>query len=118
MLRAGKTTRRIEGDLISGPVALVVEDDLGDAENLDHGLCTGETMSERWEIDPDDPLAARAVHVWEQRLSRGDWSVRTKAEAEMTATQRHLRLRAADRLGGRTDDLRAQFDDEVPRDFV
>ena len=56
---------------------LIVEDDLGDIENLTHGLCTGETMSERWEIHPDDPLSARAVHVWEQRLSRGDWAVRT-----------------------------------------
>lgn len=94
VIRPAKTRRYIEEDLISGTRALVVQDDLGDAENLTHGLTTGETMSERWEIHPDDPLSARAVHTWEQRLSRGAWSVRTEAWAEMTATATHLRMQA------------------------
>jgi putative CocE/NonD family hydrolase len=119
VLRAGRTTRKIETDLITGKVALVIHDDLGDAENLDHGLQTGETMSELWEIDPGDPLSARAVHVWEQRLSRGDWSVRTRAEAEMTGMASHLRMKA--RLVAWEGDavvFEREFDDEVPRRFV
>jgi putative CocE/NonD family hydrolase len=119
VLRAGKTTRKIETDLITGKVALVVNDDLGDIENLTHGLITGETMSELWEIHPDDPLSARAVHVWEQRLSRGDWNVRTRAEAEMTGTASHLRMTA--RLTaweGDTVVFERNFDEEVPRRFV
>ena len=119
VLRAGKTTRKIETDLITGKVALVVNDDLGDTENLTHGLITGETMSELWEIHPDDPLSARAVHVWEQRLSRGDWSVRTRAEAEMTGTASHLRMTA--RLTaweGDTVVFERNFDEEVSRRFV
>jgi predicted acyl esterase len=119
VLRAGRTTRKIETDLITGKVALVIHDDLGDAENLDHGLCTGETMSELWEISPADPLSARAVHVWEQRLSRGDWSVRTRAEAEMTGTASHLRMKA--RLVAWEGDavvFDRAFEDEVPRRFV
>ena len=119
VLRAGRTTRTIETDLITGRVALVVNDDLGDAENLDHGLRTGETMSERWEVHPADPLSARAVHVWEQRLSRGDWSVRTCAEAEMTGTATHLRMTARLRAWeGETLVFDRNFDDEVPRRFV
>ena len=94
VLRPGKTRRYIEDDLITGTRALIVEDDLGDAENLTHGLCTGETMSELWEVHPDDPLSARAVHTWEQRLSRGDWAVKTHAHAEMTATATHLHMKA------------------------
>ncbi|WP_236019184.1 CocE/NonD family hydrolase [Fuscibacter oryzae] len=119
VLRPGKTTRRIETDLISGKVALLINDDLGDAENLSHGLITGETMSELWEVHPDDPLAARAVHIWEQRLSRGDWSVRTRAEAEMTGTATHLRMTA--RLTaweGERVVFDRNFDDEVSRLFV
>ncbi|GAB1479360.1 CocE/NonD family hydrolase [Paracoccaceae bacterium] len=119
VLRAGKTTRKIETDLITGRIALVINDDLGDAENLDHGLCTGETMSELWDIHPDDPLSARAVHVWEQRLSRGDWSVRTRAEAEMTGTATHLVFRA--RLtawDGEAQVFDRHYDAEVPRRFV
>jgi putative CocE/NonD family hydrolase len=119
VIRPGKTTRKVETDLITGKVALVVNDDLGDTENLSHGLITGETMSELWEISPGDPLSARAVHVWEQRLSRGDWSVKTRAEAEMTCSATHLRMKA--RLIAFEGDhvvFERNFDDEVPRRFV
>ncbi len=119
VLRPGGTRRRIETDLITGKVALVVQDDLGDVENLSHGLRTGETMSELWEIHPDDPLSARAVHVWEQRLSRGDWSVRTRAEAEMTGTATHLRMTARlQAWEGEAIVFEREFDAEVDRRFV
>ena len=119
VLRQGKTRRFVEEDQITGTVALVVQDDLGDFENLTHGLCSGETMSERWEVHPDDPLSAKAVHVWEQRLSRGDWRVRTLAEAEMTGTADRLRMVARLRAweGDRLVFDRA-WDEGVPRRFV
>ena len=119
VLRKGHASRRIETDLLSGRHALVIEDDGGDVENLSHGLCSGETMSERWEISADDPLSARAVHVWEQRLSRGDWQVRTRAEAEMTGTATHLRMTA--KLTAWEGDaviFERSFDEEVERRFV
>ena len=119
MIRQGKTRRFIEQDQITGTVALVVQDDLGDAENLTHGLCTGETMSERWEIHPDDPLSAFARHTWEQRLSRGDWSVRTLAEAEMTGTAAELRMTA--RLRAWQDEtliFDRAWDETTPRRFI
>ncbi len=119
VLRAGKTTRKIETDLITGMTALVIQDDLGDVENLTHGLCTGETMSELWEVHPDDPLSARAVHIWEQRLSRGDWAVRTLAQAEMTATASQLRMTA--RLTAWQGDeiiFQRDYDESIERRFV
>jgi len=76
-------------------------------------------MTELWEIHPADPLSARAVHTWEQRLSRGDWRVRTETWAEMTATASHLRSKA--RLQAfEGDDLvfERSFDEEVARRFV
>lgn len=119
VIRAGQTRRVIETDLIAGTHALVIHDDLGDHENLDHGLCTGETMSERWEIRPDDPLSAMAEHQWDQRLSRGPWAVRTRAWARMTATATHLIHEA--RLTAWENDVEL-FDriyrEEVPRQFV
>ncbi len=118
-LRAGKSSRCIEQDLIAGTQSLIVKDDLGDVENLDHGLCTGETMQEIWEIRPDDPLSARAEHIWEQRLSRGDWSVKTIAWAEMTATVTHLRLRARlTAYEGAAVIFEREFDEEVARRFI
>jgi hypothetical protein len=108
----------VEVDLLSGVRALIVVEDGGEVENLDHGLCTSEALTERWEIGAD-PLSARAVHVWEQRLSRGDWSVRTVAEAEMTATATHLRMVAhLTAWEGDKVVFERRFDDAVARRFV
>ena len=118
-IRPGASARRIETDLLTGVHRLIVEDDLGDVENLTHGLVTGETMSELWEICADDPTSARAVHVWEQRLSRGTRAVRTRAEAEMTCSATELRMTAkltaweGDRLVFTRD-----WDESVDRRFV
>jgi putative CocE/NonD family hydrolase len=119
VIRAGESRRYVERDLISGRQALVVVEDGGDRENLDHGLVSGESLTERWEIHPDDPLSARAEHVWEQRLSRGGWSIRTEARAEMTATADHLRMTA--RLAafeGERLVFERNWDEAVERKFV
>jgi len=123
VIRPARAVRRIEEDLLAGTVALVVETDEGAQENLTHGLIGDEWMTERWEIRPDDPLSARAVHVWEQVRARGDWRIRTRAEAEMTGTARHLRMTA--RLvawegapGAEVEVFRRDWDEEVPRHFV
>ena len=118
VLRAGKSSRRIESDLIAGCHALLVEDDLGDTENLVHGLVTGETTTERWEVGAT-PLSARAEISWEQRLSRGDWRVKTRAETVMTATATHLRMTATlTAWEGDSVVFRRDWDEEVARDFV
>jgi uncharacterized protein len=118
VLRPGRSSRRIEADLIAGTHALVVEDDLGDTENLDHGLITGETTTERWEVGAE-PLSARAEITWEQRLSRGDWRVKTRAETMMTATATHLRMQATlTAWEGGSVVFRRDWDEEVARDFV
>ncbi|MBA3911981.1 MAG: peptidase S15, partial [Rhodobacter sp.] len=119
VIREGRARRVVERDLISGLQTLVVEDDQGERENLAHGLITGERLTERWEIHPDDPLSARATHVWEQTLSRGDWAVRTRAWAEMTGTGTHLRMKA--RLTAWEGDavvFDRHWDEEVERTFV
>ncbi len=118
-LTSVSAARRIEQDLIRGTVALVVSDDSGATENSDHGLVTGERMDERWDVHPDDPLCATATIRWEQRLSRGDWHVRTVAETRMTGSATHLRMEA--RLSAYEGDslvLERTWDDSVPRDFV
>ncbi|MGL6211943.1 MAG: CocE/NonD family hydrolase [Paracoccaceae bacterium] len=119
VVRAGASVRRIETDLLSGVVALVVEEDSGDVENMDHGLISGDTLTERWDVHPDDPLQARATHHWEQRLSRGDWAVRTTAWAEMTATATDLVMKA--RLVAYEGDrviFERDWGEAVPRRFV
>ncbi|WP_103332788.1 CocE/NonD family hydrolase [Pseudotabrizicola formosa] len=119
VLRKGRSSRHVETDMITGTRRLCVVEDSGDVENLTHGLCTGETLTERWEIHPDDPLSAQATHVWEQRLSRGDWRVRTEAKAVMTSDMSHLHMQA--RLTAWEGDnviFSREFNEKVPRRFV
>jgi hypothetical protein len=119
MLTPGHAARRVETDLITGRVALVVEDHSGRAENLDHGLIVQEDMVERFEIDPENP--AHAVHHcdWQQRQSRADWAIRTHAVAEMRsageALEFHATLRAWE---GETLVFEREFRESVPREFV
>ncbi len=118
-LRPPKARRVIEEDMLAGTRTLVVETDEGRYENLSHGLISDETLVERWEIKPDDPLSARATHVWEQKRARGAWNIRTRAEAEMTATATHLRMVA--RLiawEGEVKVFERDWDETVPRRFV
>lgn len=94
VLRSPRARRVIEHDLVAATHALVVEDDSGDRESLAHGLCSGDASTERWEVGQSDPLSARVVHTWEQRLMRGAWAVRTRVEALMTSTATQLRMTA------------------------
>jgi uncharacterized protein len=118
-LRDAHASRTIEHDLIRGTHTLIVTDDSGDVENAGHGLCTGDTLCERWEIHPGDPLSATATHTWQQRLSRGDWHVRTDVTATQTCTATHLHLTAHIRAYD-ADVLifERHFNDAVPRTFV
>jgi hypothetical protein len=119
VLREGRASRRVEHDLISGGIALVVEEDGGDMENLNHGLITGETMAERWSVHPGDPLSARADVTWEQRLARGDWAVRTVATASMWGCADNLHMTARlEAYEGETLIFVRNFDEKVHRRFV
>jgi len=119
VIRPSQSGRKIEVDLVTDRRRLLINDDLGDVENLDHGLITGETMSELWEIDPADPLSAKVTHIWEQRLARGDWRIRTRAQAEMTATPTHLRMQAhLQAWEGDALVFDRHYDEEVARRFV
>jgi putative CocE/NonD family hydrolase len=119
VLRSGKATRKIETNLIDGTSALIVNDDQGDSENLQIGICSGESMSEHWEIHPDDPQSARAIHTWEQRISRGNWRIRTNVWAEMTSTATHFVMKAK-LTAYEADEIIFErvFDDQVARRFV
>lgn len=118
-IRAPRARRVIEEDMLAGTRTLVVETDEGVFENMAHALVMEESLTERWEITPDDPLSAKATHVWEQRRSRGDWAVRTRAEAEMTASETHLRMRARlQAWEGEVLVFERDWDDAVPRQFV
>ena len=94
-IRPPAHVRRTEIDQRSGLVTLVIEDDFGLSENLDHGIVAGGVARERWTIHPDDPLSARGVTHWTEETQRGEIRLRTETHAEMwsDATTFHFRAR-------------------------
>lgn len=91
-IRAPAHVRRSETDQRTGIVSLVIEDDFGMAENLDHGIITGSVARERWDIHPDDPLSARGDCHWTEEMIRDGIHLRTEARCRMwsDATTFHL----------------------------
>ncbi|MCV2870549.1 CocE/NonD family hydrolase [Defluviimonas sp. WL0002] len=120
VIRPEAYVRRVEHDIITGRRTLVMEADGGDCENLDHGWTFGDTVRERWSIDPVDPLSARLEIEWEQRLARGaDWSARTEISARMTAGHEVFHLSATLRAWEGTQEVfHRDFNAEIPRDHV
>ncbi len=116
-IRAGSHARRNETDRQTGIVSLIIEDDFGEAENLDHGLITGSLARERWDIHPDDPLSARGETHWTEVVERDGVRLRTEATCAMWSDETDFHLTA--RLEAWEDD-RLVFDrdltERVPRD--
>ncbi|MFC6689081.1 CocE/NonD family hydrolase [Jhaorihella thermophila] len=116
-LREPAHVRRIERDLVTDEVRLVIEDDFGMVEDCDHGGISGSVARELWSIQPDDPLSARGRCHWTEETGRGDLRLRTETFCEMwsDATQFHMTARLEayenDRLIYKRD-----LTDSVPRD--
>ncbi len=118
-IEPGHAERRIERDLLTGRVTLVVEDRSALVENEEHGLVTQERMDERWTIHPDDPASAHVRITWEQRLAREGWAVRTEGFAEMWGEDDHFVMTGeVVAHEGSHEISRRTWREVVPRDFV
>lgn len=118
-IRPEKHVRRTEIDQRTGTVSLVIEDDFGMAENLDHGIVTGSVARERWDIHPDDPLSARGECHWTEEIIRGEIRLRTEARCQMWADATSFHLAAQlDAYEGDTVILTRELREEVPRDHL
>jgi uncharacterized protein len=119
VIRPPAHIRRTEIDRQTGIVSLIIEDDFGLIEHLDHGLVSGGVARERWDIHPDDPLSARGMTHWTEENARGDWSVRTETHAEMWSDAQNYYLRAT--LEAFECDERVMqrdVEEAIPRDLV
>ncbi|TDK41107.1 CocE/NonD family hydrolase [Antarcticimicrobium luteum] len=116
-LRDQRHIRRIETDTVTGAVTLVIEDDFGKREDLDHGLIGGTVARERWTIHPGDPLSARGWCHWTDERARGDWRLRTETRCEMWSDASHFHLRATlEAYEGEVRVHHREVADSIPRD--
>ncbi|MCO4316440.1 CocE/NonD family hydrolase [Phyllobacterium sp. 21LDTY02-6] len=119
ILREAANRRHIEHDQVSGRIALVIEDDFGEARDRDHGLIHGGTARERWEIDPGDPLSARGETHWTEISGRDDWRIRTETFTTMRSDAGHFYLTG--RIEAYENDELAferDFDETIERHFI
>ena len=99
-LREGSLERGISRDLTTGLHAERVFIDggvfgpVGRMRLEDIGTELGDVSERIYAIHPDDPLSARATMDQESLFERGDWKVRIKTQAEMSATKTEFQLRA------------------------
>jgi uncharacterized protein len=91
-LRAGGNSRSIEHDQVTGKISLVIEDDFGEARDMDHGLIHGGVARERWEIDADDPLSAYGETHWTEVSGRDNWRIRTETFTTMRSDKHNFYL--------------------------
>ena len=118
-LRDENHVRRIENDLVNGTVSLVIEDDFGKREDLEHGLIGATIARERWTIRPDDPLSAHGWCHWTDERERGDWRLRTETKCEMWSDATHFHLRASiEAYEGDTRIHQQEVADTIPRDGI
>ena len=84
-LRSPSNSRKIISDATSGIKTLEIFDDFGAWKDADHGLVNDIVAREVWEINPDDPISAKASTHWTTRNMRDKWSVRTETYTTMTS---------------------------------
>lgn len=118
-LRQPENLRRIERDLASEEVTLIVEDDGGLKRLLDHGLETGSWMRQSYTIRPNDLRMAQVEAAWTMETARGDWRTRAESSGLMWADETHFHLEA--RLVAFEGDeqiFEKSWRERIPRDFV
>ncbi len=91
LLRPGGFTRH-EERLPDGTQRLTLTTEAGLTRHESTGLESGKTITETWDIHPDDPLSARHETHWNYKIGRGPWQTRTETRTIMTcdATQFHI----------------------------
>jgi hypothetical protein len=76
-----------------GRIILEIGGDHGRQRDVESGLITESTMSERWEISRDDPASASVRMEWTRGLGRGDWSVSTRVVTQMHGHRDHFAVK-------------------------
>jgi predicted acyl esterase len=117
-VRAPGMTRNVQ-ESHDGTRTIRIDVDDGAHQDRAHGLTTGSTCREDWQIRPDDPLSASGNIRWVTTLERGEWSVTTECRAWLTATATHWHPRA--RISAWEGDklvFEKTFATDIPRDGI
>jgi len=117
-VRPASMTRKVQ-ESSDGTRTIRIDTDNGAFRDRAHGLVTGSSCREDWQIRPTDPLSASANIRWVTTLERGDWQVQTVCRAWMTATATHWHPRArSEAWEGDEKVFEKVFAADIPRDGI
>ena len=86
---------REETVLEDGTHRLRLITDGGERREGSTGMEVAKTITETWDIHPDNPLSARAEASWSFDVGRDDWQTRTETWTEMTCDASRFHVRAS-----------------------
>lgn len=114
--RDGAERKEWRDDPETGRRVLEIWGDHGRREDLENGLITASTVSERWEIDPADPTSARVEIIWTRSLGRGDWEVSSTVTTRMRGAADHFAVeQRLEAFENGTPVFERVFSDKIPR---
>ncbi|HEY9213082.1 MAG TPA: hypothetical protein VIQ29_09525, partial [Ancylobacter sp.] len=117
--RAGSFRREISTDLIEGTSRTHMHLDYGEERVEPSGMVIGRINDETYEIGRFDPLSARIDTRWTMTMERGDWSIRTESDAQMSADATCFRIVARlDLFEGEHLAKSRTWDVTIPREGV
>ncbi|MDH3468624.1 MAG: CocE/NonD family hydrolase [Gammaproteobacteria bacterium] len=94
-LRVFKQTRSVTVDSNTGDHVFEISADNGKVRFRQNRLEMGSRTLQRYTIQPDDPLSARAEYEWEWEYGRGtDWNVKTRTRTAVTSDHSHFFVEA------------------------
>ena len=110
--------RRKKDDSTNETITLV-GCDFGENRDHDHGLVSGGWFKDRYTINPNNPLSAKAIHEWEKAGGRPGQMYRTHTLSEFTADKDHFYPKATLKCW-LNDELIFEkvFEDKIKRDLV
>ena len=118
-LRPSSYLRTTNTDPANGMVTTSILCDLGENKDPEHGLISGGTLQEHWQIHPDDPLSANVTFSLEQTGGRQDAMWKTSITTRMYSdeTSFHFEAELVSWLN-ETPFFEKSIQDTVPRDLV
>lgn len=94
VLEAGGRKRSIHTDVSAGNTTVEIEDHSGRIRYDEIGLIAESRSSERYSVNEDDPLAAKAAMDYEWNFERDDWRIRTVCSTVVSCDARYFLIEA------------------------
>ncbi|WP_075997950.1 CocE/NonD family hydrolase [Salaquimonas pukyongi] len=94
VLRTPSYSHEAKKDADGGKTLVLVDNDMGEQRDLNHGLISGSHSWERWSIDPDDPTSAVAEIDTEKTGGRDGQRWKTRIETRMSCDKENFLVEA------------------------